>query len=100
MIKHFKLPETSTVLHGAFTSAIETFDSEFFEIPSWELRNIDLQQTLCLMTAYESLLNAGLNVDRLSGETVGVFVGVCNNDARLVTQDSSNDPFVTAFTPS
>ena len=99
-IQHIISPDSSTVIHGAFTPSIGLFDNKKFGIPTWELQTIDPQQTLSLMTAYEALLNSGFNMEKLSGLNIGVFVGVCSNDARLLTQDSPHNPFATGFTPS
>ena len=98
-IHHVKLPEDDTI-HGAFTQAIGNFDAKFFNIPSWELKSIDPQQTISLTTAYEALIHAGYDISNIEGLNIGVFVGVCNNDARVLTQQSPKNPFATGFTPS
>ena len=99
-IHHVKLPEDSTTVHGAFTQAIGNFDAKFFNIPSWELKSIDPQQTISLTTAYEALIHAGYDLTVIEGLNIGVFVGVCSNDARVLTQQSPKNPFATGFTPS
>ena len=99
-IHHVKLPEDNTTIHGAFTQAMGNFDAKFFNIPSWELKSIDPQQTISLTTAYEALIHAGYDITNIQGLNIGVFVGVCSNDARVLTQRSPNNPFATGFTPS
>ena len=98
-------PNTDThpiTIYGAFTSAISRFDHKFFKIPLWELKTMDPQQTLALTTAWEALEDAGYrSISELKGLKMGVFVGVCSNDARVVAQTSLVDnPLASGITPA
>jgi acyl transferase domain-containing protein/NADPH:quinone reductase-like Zn-dependent oxidoreductase/acyl carrier protein len=54
---------------------VSRFDAGFFGISPREANQMDPQQRLLLELAYEAIEDAGLDVARLAGEAVGVFVG-------------------------
>ena len=65
---------------GGFLEEIDRFDADFFGISAEEACHIDPQQRLFLEVAWESLEQAGISADSLSGSATGVFVGQCTID--------------------
>jgi acyl transferase domain-containing protein/SAM-dependent methyltransferase/acyl carrier protein len=65
---------------GGFLDNITDFDSASFGITSREAATMDPQQRLLLEVAWETLEDAGIAPNSLSGSPTGVFVGICNSD--------------------
>ncbi len=65
---------------GGYLKDIKGFDSEFFAVAKTEADNIDPQQRMALELTWEALEYARIPASSLRGESVGVFVGVTNND--------------------
>ncbi|MEI7718052.1 MAG: type I polyketide synthase, partial [Mycobacterium sp.] len=65
---------------GGYLSDIKGFDSEFFAVAKTEADNIDPQQRMALELTWEALEQARIPASSLRGTSVGVFVGVSNND--------------------
>lgn len=88
-------PEVRKALRWAgLIDKVDEFDPQFFEISPKEAAFMDPQQRLLLEVSWEALENAGINVEKLSGRSVGVFVGVSNNDYSRIQVDKSD-----AFNP-
>jgi acyl transferase domain-containing protein/SAM-dependent methyltransferase len=66
--------------YGAFLENIDGFDPLFFSISPREASKMDPQQRLLMEVGWETLENAGLAPDRLSGSPTGVFLGMGNSD--------------------
>ncbi len=65
---------------GGFLDRIDEFDARFFGITPREAASMDPQQRLLLEVAWEALEHAGQAPDALSGQAVGVFVGLSSTD--------------------
>ncbi|HEY7509605.1 MAG TPA: type I polyketide synthase, partial [Vicinamibacteria bacterium] len=61
---------------GGFVDGVEGFDAAFFGISPREAERMDPQQRLLLEVAWEALEEAGHPLERLSGRSAGVFVGI------------------------
>lgn len=68
---------------AAFLDNIAGFDAEFFQISPREARQLDPQQRLVLMTAWEALERAGINPVTLRETRTGVYLGVNSHDYDL-----------------
>lgn len=56
------------------------FDAGFFGLSAREAEQMDPQQRILLMTAWEALEDAGLTEDRRHAHSIGVFVGCSASD--------------------
>jgi acyl transferase domain-containing protein/NADPH-dependent curcumin reductase CurA/NAD(P)-dependent dehydrogenase (short-subunit alcohol dehydrogenase family)/acyl carrier protein len=65
---------------GGFLDRVDEFDAGFFGISGREATHIDPQQRLLLEVTWEALADAGLPVGELSGQAVGVYVGISSSE--------------------
>lgn len=72
------------VTRGGFLDRVDQFDAQFFGISPREAIWIDPQQRLLMRVAYESIEDAGLDLDILAGTDVGVFIGGFTLDYQLL----------------
>lgn len=69
------------------------WDAPFFATSAVEARAIDPQQRLLLEVAYESLENAGIPIEAISGTEAACFVGGFTHDYKnIVTRDIQAAP--------
>ena len=74
--------------YGAFVSDIDQFDEAFFRISPVESELLDPQQRMMLETSWLALEDAGIDPDRLKGSRTGVYVGICNDEYRMLVLES------------
>ncbi|KAI1375107.1 hypothetical protein F4677DRAFT_455044 [Hypoxylon crocopeplum] len=72
----------NTNSHGGYflKDKVDSFDAKFFSITPEEARAMDPTQRILLELAYESIENAGLKLDELTGKRMSCFVGACQHD--------------------
>ena len=73
---------------AGFLERIDEFDAPFFRISAKEAELMDPQQRLLLELSWEAMEDGGHRPSELSGEKIGVFVGVCHYDYREVLTSS------------
>jgi polyketide synthase PksN len=71
---------------GGFMDEVDAFDRRFFRMSVREAEAMDPQQRLMLQLAWSCLEDAGIRPSTLSGEAVGVFIGVMNVDYRRIVE--------------
>ncbi len=65
---------------GGFLHDVDCFDADFFSLSAREVERMDPQQRIMLELTWSCLEDAGIRPSTLSGEKVGVFLGVFNFD--------------------
>jgi acyl transferase domain-containing protein/acyl-CoA synthetase (AMP-forming)/AMP-acid ligase II/SAM-dependent methyltransferase/acyl carrier protein len=90
-----RIPDGVATTRGGYLGDVQCFDAPFFGIAPREAVFIDPQHRLLLEVAWEALEHAGVPADRLAGRSVGVFMGVSNNDyGRLLAAAGSVDAYI------
>lgn len=74
---------------ASLLSDFRYFDNDFFKISEKEARFLDPQIRILLQLAWNCFEDAGYNPDFFSGKRVGVFIGSCHNDFKIVQQTYS-----------
>ncbi len=65
---------------GGFIADVDAFDAEFFNLSPREAEVMDPQQRIMLELTWDCLEDAGICSSQVSGEKVGVYIGVFNFD--------------------
>ncbi|MGB3585611.1 MAG: type I polyketide synthase, partial [Tunicatimonas sp.] len=65
---------------GGFVKNVDHFDPEFFNIFPAEAQRIDPQQRMLLEVSYQALEDAGMRLEDVSGQKVGVYTGLFMSD--------------------
>lgn len=56
------------------------FDNQFFEMTAHEAEFLDPQQRMMMEVVHETLENAAISPQSISGQMVGVYIGLCHSD--------------------
>ena len=83
-------PGKMAVRWGAFLDDFDKFDAIFFGITPREAARMDPQQRQLLEVAWESLEDAAVIPERLSGSATGVFIGVGQTDYAKIQAQYEN----------
>ena len=68
------------LVRGCFTSAMTTFDYQWFGVSKAKASEMDPQHCILLHTVYDALLNAGFDPSLPLDSKTGVFVGISSHD--------------------
>lgn len=66
--------------HFITSPSLSAFDASFFHIPAIEANSMDPQQRMLLEVTWECFESAGVKVEDLAGQNVGVYVGAWTCD--------------------
>lgn len=90
--RHFndEIPKRSGKISG-----VENFDATFFGVHSKQAQTMDPQGRLLIETAYEAILDAGINPKTLRGSRTGVYVsaGINESEKTWLYENLSTDSF-------
>src|SRR5438105_8801858 len=73
-------PGKSYTWAAGLISGIDLFEPSFFGISPREAAQMDPQQRLLLELAWHAIEDAGISAGKLSGSTVGVYIGASSTD--------------------
>ncbi|XP_072566992.1 phenolphthiocerol/phthiocerol polyketide synthase subunit C-like [Paramormyrops kingsleyae] len=73
-------PGKSRTERASLIDGFNEFDHKFFSIDDDEAGLMDPQQKLLLECSYRALEDAGIPVEKVSGTSTGVFIGLMNRD--------------------
>ncbi|MBV9496787.1 MAG: polyketide synthase dehydratase domain-containing protein, partial [Acidobacteria bacterium] len=77
---------------AGFLERVDEFDASFFRISAKEAELMDPQQRLLLELSWEAMEDGGHRPSELSGQKIGVFVGVCHSDYRELLTTAIETP--------
>lgn len=71
---------------------LEKFDSTFFGTHLKQSKTMDPQSRILIETAFEAIIDAGINPNTLRGSKTGVFVGACFSESdKVVLYEKINE---------
>ncbi|XP_056618745.1 mycocerosic acid synthase-like [Triplophysa dalaica] len=73
-------PGKTYTAKAALIDGLNEFDHKFFGITEAESSNMDPQHKLLLQCTYRALENTGIPMEKASGTSTGVFLGLMNRD--------------------
>lgn len=74
---------------GGFIDNVSAFDPDFFGLSAREVESMDPQQRIALELSWSCLEDAGICPSQVSGERIGVFIGVANLDYKELQEKES-----------
>ncbi|MFQ3243609.1 MAG: acyl transferase domain-containing protein/acyl carrier protein [Arenicella sp.] len=91
----------TVTLNAGFIDEYDRFDTGYFGLAPREVETMDPQQRLSLELSFAAIENAGYPVEQVSGQNIGVYLGVGANEySRLCLASDNEDAgfFVTGNT--
>nr|POE79798.1 compactin diketide synthase mokb [Quercus suber] len=99
-----KVRPGSMISRGGFfvQNDLNDFDNDFFGLNAIETSSMDPAQKQMLEIAYEALESAGVSLDEIAGEKIGVYVGNMGSDQALKSKETehANTYTSTGISPS
>ncbi|MDO9235279.1 MAG: type I polyketide synthase [Aquabacterium sp.] len=83
---------------GAFVADCDQFDAEFFGISPREAQAMDPQHRMLLEVCYESLEDAGIDVENLCESKTAVIMGLGSDDYSRFSTASADTTTIDAYT--
>jgi polyketide synthase PksN len=74
---------------GGFMDHVAAFDPDFFGLSAREVESMDPQQRIALELSWSCFEDAGIRPSRISGESIGVFIGAANFDYKELQEKES-----------
>ncbi|KAG2458076.1 MLCA synthase, partial [Polypterus senegalus] len=78
------VPGKSRTCRASLIDGFNEFDSKLFGITEAEVERMDPQQKLLLECTYRALEDAGIPMEKASGTSTGVFIGLMNRDYEMI----------------
>ncbi len=72
---------------GGFVHDVDKFDAEFFQVSPMEAELMDPQHRLFLQNVWNTIEDAGYDITKLSGKSVGIFAGMSFHDYECLLAD-------------
>jgi len=74
---------------GGFIGDVDVFDPSFFGLSAREAETMDPQQRIMLELSWSCFEDAGIRPSQVSGEKIGVYIGVFNFDYKELQEKES-----------
>ncbi|TYQ17735.1 UNVERIFIED_CONTAM: phosphopantetheine binding protein [Acetivibrio alkalicellulosi] len=81
--------DTQSIMEAGYIKDADKFDSLFFKISPKEAKSMDPQERIFLETAWHTLEDAGLTINSLKNQCIGVFVGVMYGHYQLFSLEEN-----------
>uniref|UniRef100_A0A8C4RWS8 Reducing polyketide synthase PKS1-like n=1 Tax=Erpetoichthys calabaricus TaxID=27687 RepID=A0A8C4RWS8_ERPCA len=78
------VPGKSCTCRASLIDGFNEFDSKLFGITDAEVERMDPQQKLLLECTFRALEDAGIPMEKASGTSTGVFIGLMNRDYEMI----------------
>src|SRR5476649_271739 len=83
------MPGKIYVRSGYFIDKFDFFDSNLFGLTPREVLGMDPQHRILIETVWRSIVDANIDIDKLTGSQTGLFVGGCTDDYSQIVYSQS-----------